>query len=118
MHPLPNRREALALAGGALLTGMVRAAPEERGRVVGAVRGAKAGADVLAAGGNAVDAIVAAALVAAVADVHQCGIGGYGGHMVLAYGGGRRETAIDFNSAAPQAARDNLFPLDADGRVK
>src|SRR6187401_1973976 len=69
---------------------------------VGVVRGEptadKIGQEVLAAGGNVVDAIVAAALTAAVVAHHQTGIGGYGGHAILALDGGRHITSIDFNS--------------------
>ena len=43
---------------------------------------ALAGLEVLAAGGNVVDAAVAAAFGAAVGDVGRTGIGGYGGHIV------------------------------------
>jgi gamma-glutamyltranspeptidase/glutathione hydrolase len=73
--------------------------------------------EVLAAGGNAVDAVVSAALVAGVVAVQMCGIGGYGGHMVIARPGGKRVVAIDFNSAAPLAARPDMFPLLANGQV-
>ena len=45
---------------------------------------ARVGEKILSSGGNAVDAIVAAALTAGVAAPNQCGIGGYGGHMVIA----------------------------------
>jgi gamma-glutamyltranspeptidase/glutathione hydrolase len=76
------------------------------------------GNEVLAAGGNAVDAIVAAALTAGVVAVPSCGIGGYGGHMVVATADGKKVTAIDFNSAAPAAAKEDMFPLDAKGQVK
>lgn len=89
-----------------------------QGLVVGHVEGARTGMDVLAAGGNAVDAAVAAALTAGVVGVHLCGIGGYGGHMVIAVPGGKKVTAIDFNSTAPRAAREDMFPLTAKGDVK
>jgi gamma-glutamyltranspeptidase/glutathione hydrolase len=65
-----------------------------------------------------VDAIVAAALTAGVVSFSQCGIGGYGGHMVIASADGRKITAIDYNSAAPAAARPDMFPLDDKGQVK
>jgi gamma-glutamyltranspeptidase/glutathione hydrolase len=117
----------LKLAGGALLAGGVAARlnaagdeppPRPRGVVVGQPQAARAGAEVLAAGGNAVDAAVAAALVAGVVAVHQCGIGGYGGHLVIALPGGRNVSAIDFNTAAPGAARPDMFPLTDQGTVK
>jgi gamma-glutamyltranspeptidase/glutathione hydrolase len=117
-----DRRQLLRLAGGALLAGTLADVaagdePAERGRVVGQPEAARAGADVLAAGGNAVDAAVTAALVAGVVAVQQCGIGGYGGHLVIAQPDGK-VTAIDFNSAAPAAARPDLYPLTDKGTVR
>ncbi len=90
---------------------------ESGGLVIGHAEGAEAGMRVLAEGGNAVDAAVAAALVAGVVALPMCGIGGYGGHMVVGWPDGK-VAAVDFNSAAPAAARDDLFPLDADGHVR
>jgi gamma-glutamyltranspeptidase/glutathione hydrolase len=87
------------------------------GWVNGHPEAAWTGLDVLAAGGNAVDAAVATALVAAVVEVHGCGIAGYGGHMVIAMPKGK-VTAIDFNSTAPREARPGMFALDARGEVK
>ena len=120
-----SRREALKLAGGTLLaaTQMSRpgvAAQDDAGRglVVGHVLAAKSGMEVLAAGGNAVDAAVAAGLAAGVSSVQMCGIGGYGGHLVIALPGGKKVTAIDFNTAAPAAARPEMFPLDEHGSVE
>jgi len=63
-----------------------------------------------------VDAAVAAGLAAAVAAIAACGIGGYGGHMVIAQGA--KVTAIDFDTAAPRAARPDMFPVDEDGVVR
>src|SRR5205807_4847713 len=42
----------------------------------------------------------------------------YGGHMVIARAGGKRVAAIDFNTAAPGAARPDMFPLQANGQVR
>lgn len=122
-----TRRDALAIAGSALLTANCQRltanyqAEEEsksKGCVVGQPEAARAGAEVLASGGNAVDAAVTAALVAGVIAPHQCGPGGYGGHLVIATADGKKVTAIDFNTVAPQAARADLFALDSDGKVK
>src|SRR6478609_9196873 len=74
----------------------------------GAIRGEptaeKVGQQILASGGNAVDAIVAAALTAAVVVPHQTGLGGYGGHATIALDGGKKIISIDFNTMAPAAA--------------
>jgi gamma-glutamyltranspeptidase / glutathione hydrolase len=85
--------------------------------VNGQPQAAEAGTAILAAGGNAVDAAVAAALVAGVVAVPSCGIGGYGGHLVIARPDGK-VTAIDFNSAAPAAAKPDMFAADEKGGVK
>ena len=122
-----SRREMLRLTGQAAvataLTSRLGFAAEDRtaalrGVVVGNPVAAQVGETILAAGGNAVDAIVAAALTAAVTAPHMCGIGGYGGHMMIALARGKKVTAIDFNSAAPMAAREDMFPLDERGQVR
>src|SRR5262245_24075353 len=122
----PDRREWLRRAGGFLLSGPFAAgAAAAQGKpqfrpgtcLVGHPAAEKAAADVFADGGNAVDAAVAAALTAGVVAVQHCGIGGYGGHMVIA-APGEKVTAIDFNTAAPAAARPDMFPLDDKGVVK
>jgi gamma-glutamyltranspeptidase / glutathione hydrolase len=117
-----NRRSFLAITGGTLAAAAERAIGAEittkgHGLVVGYPEGAEAGMGVLADGGNAVDAVVAAALAAGVVAVSKCGIGGYGGHMTIGLPSGK-VTCIDFNSEAPAAARADMFPLDAKGNVK
>ena len=87
------------------------------GIVVGHPEANGAGAEILAEGGNAVDAVVASALVAGVVAIPSCGIGGYGGHMIIGMPDGKL-SAIDFNSTAPAAARPDMFPVDDKGNVK
>jgi gamma-glutamyltranspeptidase/glutathione hydrolase len=115
----PDRRQFLSTAALAALGPpvLLRAADPPRGRINGQPQAAEAGMAVLAAGGNAVDAIVAAALVAGVVAVPSTGIGGYGGHLVVARPDGK-VTAIDFNTTAPAAMKPDTFPLDEKGLVK
>src|SRR4051812_29255105 len=122
-YPKYDRRAFLAAAAGTF--GAVAArrtigdepSSNSAGLVIGFAEGAQAGNAILSDGGNAVDAIVAAALVAGVVAVTRCGIGGYGGHMTIGLPSGKVH-CIDFNSEAPAAARPDMFPLDANGNVK
>lgn len=91
--------------------------PETAGAVIGEPRGELVGMRVLAQGGNAIDAIVAAALTAAVSAPSSTGIGGYGMCAVIAVESGRRIVAIDGNSTAPMALRAETFLRGADGRI-
>ena len=116
-----NRRLFLAAAGGAAsaawLRGIRAEDVHEKGLVIGQPEAAAAGNAVLAAGGNAVDAIVTAALVAGVVAVPSTGIGGYGGHAMIAGLPGNKVTAIDFNSAAPAAFKPDQFGATETGEV-
>ncbi len=88
------------------------------GAIAGEPTAARIGQDILDSGGSAIDAILSAALAAAVVSPHNCGIGGYGGHMVITLAESRKTVAIDFNTAAPAAATADMFALDANGRVR
>ena len=61
---------------------------------------AEAGADALASGGTAIDAAVAAAFALCVVDPANCGVGGYGGFLLLAPAAGA-PLRVDFNTWAP-----------------
>src|SRR5688572_1362057 len=99
-----DRRAFLASAAFAALPAFARGQEPRRGLVIGQTEAAAAGNAMLAAGGNAVDAVVTAALVAGVVALPSTGIGGYGGHAVIAKPDGT-VSAIDFNSTAPASAR-------------
>ncbi|MBI1357141.1 MAG: twin-arginine translocation signal domain-containing protein [Acidobacteria bacterium] len=118
-----QRRDFLkAASAGALWAGCGGSSPEgpaaaRKGAVVGEPRAAAAGLAMLEIGGNAVDAIVAAALTAGVTAVQMCGSGGYGGHMTLAFADSGKVTSIDFNTLSPAALTEDRFAPNADGTV-
>ncbi len=92
-----------------LLTG---AAPPpaigQRGMVASDHRlASQAGADVMAAGGNAVDGVVAAALAAGVVQPAGSGLGGGGFAVVVAPDG--TQSVIDFREVAPAGASRDMF---------
>ena len=77
-------------------------------------RAAKIGADVLAQGGNAIDAAVATGFAMAVTYPRAGNIGG-GGFMVVHLADGRN-VAIDYRESAPAATTRDVF-LGADGKA-
>ena len=74
---------------------------------------ARVAADVLSAGGNAVDAAVAAGFVLAVTEPEAGNIGG-GGFMLIYLDG--KPYFLDYRETAPLAAHRDMF-LDQDGNV-
>jgi len=83
-----------------------------RGGVVAAQNGVAAavGAEMLAAGGSAVDAVVATAFALAVREPWNSGLGGIGFMVVHPPGGGRAEI-VDFGPIAPGGLDPAAFPL-------
>ena len=68
----------------------------------------EAGADVLRAGGNAVDAAIACALVQGVVDPMMCGIAGFGSCGIYQPTTGFHGY-IDFHAPAPRAVRPDMW---------
>ena len=75
---------------------------------------AQVGADILKAGGNAIDAAVAVGFALAVTHPQAGNLGG-GGFMLISLAGGKK-VAIDYRETAPAAASQNMF-LDSNGNV-
>jgi gamma-glutamyltranspeptidase / glutathione hydrolase len=97
--PSPEASGLVDLRGGPRYRGAVTS---DRG-VVATVHplAARAGIDVLDAGGNAVDAAIAAAFIVGVVRPDMCGIGG-GGFLLSRTARGRVD-ALDFRETAPAA---------------
>jgi gamma-glutamyltranspeptidase/glutathione hydrolase len=104
---------AVAIAGTAAHAASPPAVEGARGMVVAAHRlAAEVGRDILAGGGNAVDAAVAVGYALAVVDP-CCGNIGGGGFLTLRLADGT-EAFLDFRETAPAAARPDMY-LDAAG---
>ncbi|TMJ00030.1 MAG: hypothetical protein E6G97_20810 [Alphaproteobacteria bacterium] len=87
------------------------AASGQRGIVVAqAKNAAEAGIAVLEAGGNAIDAALAAALALAALEPWNSGLGGIG-HAVVHRAGEARAETVDFGPTAPAALDPNRFRL-------
>jgi gamma-glutamyltranspeptidase/glutathione hydrolase len=73
--------------------------------------GANAGAKVLALGGNAADAAIAAAFAQAVVDPMRCSVGG-GAHVLYYDAASSRAMTIDAGGVAPAGATATMFTLE------
>lgn len=113
---MPRRlaRTSSAVSGDAFATSTstTKAAARGAGGVVAAQNriAAGVGAEVLRAGGNAVDAAVATALALAVVEPWMSGLGG-GGTMLVHQADSATTAAIDFGMVAPAALDPADYPL-------
>ena len=94
-------------------------AVSSRGGIVVAQNGtaARIGAEVLAAGGGAVDAVVATALALAVVEPWSSGLGGIG-HLVVHQASADRAVSIDFGPVAPSRLDPAAYPLSGERRTE
>lgn len=84
----------------------------EHGAVGGGdMREAEAGVRILQEGGNAVDALVAAAFTGYVVEPASCGVGGYG-HLAMYVARTGDMVTVDHYARAPQKARPDMFEVD------
>ena len=90
-----------------------------RGGVVASQNGtaARVGAEVLAAGGTAVDAVVATAFALAAVEPWNSGLGGIG-FMVVHPAGADRAEVVDFGPVAPHGLDPAAFPLTGEMRTE
>ncbi|EFL88172.1 gamma-glutamyltransferase [Ahrensia sp. R2A130] len=77
---------------------------------------AKAGGDVLARGGNAVDAAIGAALALGVVEPWMCGLGGSGAMTIWLQAEGRAVT-LDFQGVLAAATRTEDYPPNPDAPI-
>jgi gamma-glutamyltranspeptidase / glutathione hydrolase len=77
----------------------------------------EAGADVLRAGGNAVDAAIAIGLVQGVVDPLMAGIAGFGSMCLYLPEKGRHEY-LDFHSPAPGSVRPDMWSNIVEGEAR
>jgi gamma-glutamyltranspeptidase / glutathione hydrolase len=116
MSNLTRRAAIISIGASAIATGAsaARASRLTNGAVAGPDQpGAQAGADILAMGGNAVDAAVAIGFALAVTYPEAGNLGGGGFMTVLMRG---RPYFLDYRETAPAAASQSMY-LGPDGNV-
>jgi gamma-glutamyltranspeptidase / glutathione hydrolase len=95
-----------------VLAPSLEAATAARGMVVAEHElAAKAGVEMFARGGNAVDAAVATVFATGVVNPSSCGIGG-GGFALIHDAKSGQDHAVDFRETAPRAAKADMYLRD------
>lgn len=74
----------------------------------------KIGSDIIAKGGNAVDAAVAVGFAMSAVESYYSGLGG-GGYMMIRFADTGENVFIDFRETAPTGATPDLWPKGEDG---
>jgi len=108
---------ALALAACATSSGLPQTGGAPRGQTMAVAanpHAVEAALEILRAGGNAVDAAIAAEMVLGLVEPQSSGIGG-GGFLLFYNGANEDIVAYDGRERAPAGATPNMF-LDARGR--
>ena len=82
----------------------------------GKYEASKIGADIIEAGGNAVDAAVAVGFVLGVWEPQSSGIGG-GGFMLIHSADTGENVFVDFREPAPAKAEPGMWPVDEEGEL-
>lgn len=82
----------------------------------GKYEASKIGADIIEAGGNAVDAAVAVGFALGVCEPQSSGIGG-GGFMLIHSAETGENVFVDFREPAPSKAEPGMWPVDKDGEL-
>ena len=82
----------------------------------GKYEASKIGADIIEAGGNAVDAAVAVGFALGVCEPQSSGIGG-GGFMLIHSAETGENVFVDFREPAPSKAEPGMWPMDKDGEL-
>ncbi|MEM7651836.1 MAG: gamma-glutamyltransferase, partial [Pseudomonadota bacterium] len=100
-HSWQIRKPAVRSSGG-IVASQARAASE-------------AGASILAAGGNAIDAAIATSFALGAVEPWMSGIGG-GGYMVIRRGGSADAEVVEFGMRAPGALDPADYPLSGAGK--
>lgn len=117
-HPLRGVIAPFAVRGAITRHFTGETMPKGKAMIVAAqAEAAEAGADMLRAGGNAIDAAIACALVQGVVDPLMTGIAGFGSAGIY-FPGQNFHQYLDFHAPAPAAARPDMWENLIEGEAR